>query len=165
VNQKLSELGQIIEKMQLLSEKLLVVLEKQTKAVVATDLEQIEQNAEEYTSLKGAFKNQENKFIEHLKKIIVTAGEDEAEVRLEELKKLYPEAYETIEGWKQKLQAQIQQLKQKHKQLNELLSFALNRNVELMRSIYSMHNQNNTHYSQGGNKEEISSGIAVNKQA
>jgi len=56
------------------------------------------------------------------------------------------------------------QLKKMHQQLDELLEFALSRNTEMMRSIYSIYSRKNTHYSATGGTNEISSGMAVNQE-
>ena len=92
-------------------------------------------------------------------------GAREPEVRLESLKKYYPKQKNLIADWQNVLEMQMNTLKEKQGKLNELLEFAVEKNMQLMHSIYSMHNKKNTRYSSGGTKEEISSGIALNKEA
>lgn len=160
----ISDFVPVVEQLQYLSDQLIELIDNQADAVVASDQEQIEQNAERYTDLMGAFKQQEKDFIKNLRALAGSAQENEANPKLEDLKKLYPESSETITGWKKSLGSKTRKLRHKHQKLNTLLEFALERNAEFMRSIYRLH-QKNTHYSAGGNKEEFSSGIAINKEA
>lgn len=161
----LREVGQLTEGLCHLSQELINVIDKQTKAVVAADEEQIEQNAERYANLKGVFKEQEDKLVNRLQKLVGQRNKEVNDIGLEQLKGAFPESTETIDEWKKKLGKQVRQLKGKHIRLNQLLEFALHRNVELMHSIYGLHNQKNTHYGSDGSKEKVSSGIAINKEA
>ncbi|WP_138430768.1 hypothetical protein [Fodinibius saliphilus] len=160
--EKFSAFGQTVEELEVLSQKLIQTIDNQTKAVIASNDKKIEEFAERYTTLKGSFKEQEKQFIDQLQDM--TPPKDER-LKLEHLKETYPQYGQMIEQWEESLGTHTRLLKRKHKKLNELLEFALNRNVELMHSIYRLHNQKNTHYSSGGGREEIASGMAVNKEA
>ncbi|PAU94598.1 hypothetical protein CK503_07335 [Aliifodinibius salipaludis] len=160
-----TEFGKIIDRLGRLSDDLIEVIDKQIEAVVSSSGEDIEQYVEEYTHLRGVFKEQEHKFIDHLQTMLNNAGISSVEIRLESLKKAYPEKVNTISDWQAKLESQMETLKARHQKLNNLLEFAVEKNMQLMYSIYSLHNKKNTRYSAGGSKEEISSGIALNKEA
>ncbi|MEL7833614.1 hypothetical protein [Fodinibius sp. Rm-B-1B1-1] len=160
-----TEFEDIIDRLGRLSGELVEVIDKQIEAVVSSNEEDIEQHVEEYTHLRGLFKEQEHKFMDHLQSMLNNAGVSSVEIRLEYLKEAYPEATDTIIDWQVTLEKQMAMLKEKHQKLNKLLEFAVEKNMQLMHSIYSLHNKKNTRYSAGGSKEEISSGIALNKEA
>lgn len=160
-----TEFGQIIERLGSLSDDLMEVIDKQIEAVVSSNEEDIEQHVEEYTHLRGVFKEQEHKFMNHLQTMLNNAGVSSVEVRLEHLKEVYPESSDTITDWQMTLEKQMETLKERHQKLNKLLEFAVEKNMQLMHSIYSLHNKKNTRYGESGSKEEISSGIALNKEA
>lgn len=153
-----------IRELQRLSRKLMDVLDKQAKAVISGDKDEIDRYIDKYTNLKGRFKEQEHLFVDHLQSL-VKDSDNADELRLENLKDVFPQSHETIDKWQKNIATQMRDLKQKHQNLNRLLEFAVERNGALMQSIYSLHNEKNTHYSSKGNKEEKSSGIAVNKEA
>ncbi len=161
----LKDFEQIIERLGSLSGDLMEVLEKQIEAVVASNEEDIEQHVEQYTRLRGMFREEEHKFMDQLQVLLNNAGVQRVEIRLEYLKEAYPEVADTITKWQITLEEQMEKLKQKHQKLNNLLEFAVEKNMQLMHSIYSLHDKKNTRYSAGGSKEEISSGIALNKEA
>lgn len=160
-----TEFGKIIDRLGSLSGDLMEVIDKQIEAVVSSNQEDIEQYVEEYTQLRGVFKEQEHKFMNHLQTMLNNAGVSSVEIRLEYLKEAYPESSDTITDWQVTLENKMEALKEKHEKLNEMLEFAVEKNMQLMHSIYSLHNKKNTRYGAGGNKEEISSGIALNKEA
>lgn len=159
------EFENIIDRLIRLSGDLMEVIDKQIEAVVSSNEEDIEQHVEEYARLRGVFKEQEHKFMDQLQVLLNNAGVQRVEIRLEYLKEAYPEAADTITEWQVTLEDQMEKLKQKHQKLNNLLEFAVEKNMQLMHSIYSLHDEKNTRYSAGGSKEEISSGIALNKEA
>ena len=159
------EFRKIIDRLGTLSVDLMEVIDKQIEAVVSSDEENIEQHVEEYTHLRGVFKEQEHKFIDHLQTMLNNAGVSSVEIRLEYLKEAYPESSDIITDWQITLEKQMGALKEKHQKLNNLLEFAVEKNMQLMHSIYSLHNKKNTRYGAEGSKEEISSGIALNKEA
>jgi uncharacterized membrane protein YgaE (UPF0421/DUF939 family) len=160
-----TEFGQIIDRLGSLSDDLMEVIDKQIEAVVSSNEEHIEQHVEQYTQLRGVFKEQEHKFMDQLQILLQNAGMSSVEVRLEYLKDAYPDSEEKISDWQTTLEQQMETLKVKHQKLNDLLEFAVEKNMQLMHSIYSLHNKKNTRYGAEGSKEEISSGIALNKEA
>lgn len=159
-----NEFEDIIRELQRLSRKLMDVLDKQAKAVISGKKDDIERYVEKYTNLKASFKEQEHRFINHLQ-LLVEESDNVDELRLESLKEVFPQSQSIINEWQDDLGKQTRDLKQKHQNLNRLLEFAVEKNVTLIQSIFSLHNEKNIHYSSEGNKEEISSGIAVNKEA
>lgn len=165
VGAPLQDVKAVVENLQELSEKLMTVMDKQTEAVVVANEKHMEKNAERYTTLKAAFKEQEKKFVVMLREMIPPKEGEVEGIGLQQLKKKFPQSKFIIDSWRNALGKQARKLKRKHERLNELIEFALNRNVELMHSIYTLHNQTNTHYSSGGSTEEISSGVAINKEA
>lgn len=160
-----SEFREIIDRLDRLSVDLIEIIDKQIEAVLSSNEEDIVHYVEEYMHLRGVFKDQENKFIDHLQTMLNNAGADSVEIRLEHLKEAYPESEATIEEWQKTLEKKMETLKAKHQKLNNLLEFAVEKNMQMMHSIYSLNNKKNMRYSAGGSKEEISSGIALNKEA
>lgn len=160
----LSALEHIIKELQQVSEQLMKILDKQTDAVVAVNEEQIERNAEKYTDLKKFYQKQEQKFIDELSVLLSADNITREDLRLNKLKKVFPQSSAVIDQWQDMLEKQTRKLKEKHQKLNTLLEFALERNTELIRSIYRMHNREYTQYRPSGDKDNISSGIAINKE-
>lgn len=161
----INEFGGIVRELQQLSVDLLNVIDQQISAVVSSDEAKVEQFLEEYTSLRKDFKEKELEFIHSLQVILNGADINYSGVQLKLLKKVYPNSAEIIEKWQNELEQKTGQLKRKHKKLNKLLEFAITQNRNLMCSIYGLQDQKNTHYGSSGDKEEIYSGIAVNKEA
>ena len=161
----LSELEQKVGRLEGLSDDLITVVDHQIDAVVNSKTEQIEEYVQQYTSLRGVFRDEEQEFINQLRMTLNKGGANKAEVRLESLKECYPQQKDLIADWQDVLEKQMDILKKKQEKLDGLLEFAVEKNMQLMHSIYSMHNKKNTRYSSGGTKEEISSGIALNKEA
>lgn len=165
VRESFQEMGNIIDELEHIAERMLAVMDKQINAIVAAKNEEIEKYTEEYSELRGRFNEQEENFVEQLYQMLDLPAGSEQEVQMDQLKKLFPDAASTIDEWKQLIEEQALKLKRKHNRVVELLDFALNRNTSLMHAIYSLNNRKNTHYSPGGRKEDISSGMAVNKEA
>lgn len=160
-----NEFSEIVRELQQLSVELMNVIDQQISAVVSAEEEEIEQFLEQYTTLRADFKEQELKFIDSLQSMLNAAGIDHTGVQLKYLKEAYPNSADTIEKWQRELEQNMDQLKKKHKKLNKLLEFAMTQNRNLMHSIYGLQDQKNTRYGSSGDKEEISSGIALNKEA
>ena len=160
----LKPLGQIIDTLGELSTKLIEVMDKQIDAVVASNTDQIKKLAEQHINLKGTFRKQEKLFVKELKGQLSQAEVEVSDVKLDALKEAFPEAASIINRWKEGIEEHAIRLKKMHQQLGELLEFALSRNTEMMRSIYSIYNRKNTHYSSTGGTNEVSSGMAVNQE-
>ena len=165
LDEGLEEFGNIIDELSGLSQDLTTIIEKQTEAVISADEEKIERYTQRYTELKGDFEAHEKKFARHLRELLLPAKGGDGEIKLERLKEFWPESKDRIEEWKTSLDQQLTTLKRKHEKLNSLLAFALNQNATMMRSLYGLHNQKNSLYGLSGSKEEISSGMAINKEA
>lgn len=165
VNESFRRVEQTVEDLQGLARQMRVVLDKQIEAIVSADEEKLTKYTEEYTDLRGRYNEREQKFVDQLHHLLEPAGVSSGEVRLERLKSIFSDASSTIDKWKELLRRQARELKEKNERVVELLDFALNRNAELMYAIYSLNNRKNTRYGSGGQKEEISSGMTVNKEA
>ncbi|SHG13864.1 FlgN protein [Fodinibius roseus] len=165
INESFRQIEQKVESLQGLARQMKETLDKQTEAIISADEEKLTIYTEAYTDLKGRYNQQEQKFIDQLHHLLEPAGVSSHEVRLEQLKGIFPNASSTIDKWKEQLRRQARELKRKNERVVELLDFALNRNAELMYAIYSLNNRKSTHYGSGGQKEEISSGMTVNKEA
>ena len=157
--------GKLIDKMGVLLRDLTEVVDRQTEAVISGDEENIERYTERYTELKSDFEVCEKEFAGNLRRLLAPSREEGDKLKLERLKERWPESADTIEEWKTSLDRQLSTLKRKHEMLNRLLEFALGQNANMMRSLYSLHNQKNTMYGMSGSKEEIASGMAINKEA
>ncbi len=160
----LKKFAQIIGTLDTISFKLIEVMDQQIDAVVASDTDRIKQLAEQHIDLKGVFRQQEQLFVKELRGQLVGKGIEADDIKLDALKQSFPDSAALIDQWKAGIQKNAMQLKKMHQQLSELLEFALSRNTEMMRSIYSIYNRKNTHYSATGGTNELSSGMAVNQE-
>lgn len=163
-NNSLQHLSSSIEHLKAVCAALLEIMDQKIRVIISSDLDHLEHLTEELTDQQAIFRKAEEAFIEELKERL---GQDKnpANVRLEMLLKKYPESSETIRQWIDELQTAGRKLEEKHKQLGNLLRFAMSRNVRLMQSIYSKQTQQTTHYNTKGDKQGIISGVAINQQA
>lgn len=161
----LSNVSESVDGLYNTSRQLFLIMEEQVQAIIAADAKRVEKLAEEHADLQGRFRFYENALRNEVRALSAPENEGEPKSGFDELKKRYPESAGKIEEWKALLTENTQRLQKKHKQVVELLDFALERNARMMHSIYSMHNNKNTHYSPTGGKEGVLSGVAVNHEA
>lgn len=162
--EQLSSLSRVVKALDHTGRELIAVMDKQIKAIIASDTKAIGQLSEAYTSLKGKFEKQERVFIDGLGDILLSEERKEEPVKLDHLKSLYPGSTLTVDRWKQLLNENAAQLKRKHDQLTQLLEFALERNAEMMQTIYRLSSEKTTHYNFRGDKNGVVSGIAINQE-
>lgn len=143
-------------------DKILHVLNAQKEAVITSNIQQVEDLTQEHYRLRGNLKKVERAFINELKKMITVKTQDL--VRISTLKQYYPGAEESIDLWRQTLLDKTNLIEKKHQQVINLLEFAMLRNSNMMKTIYALHNEKNTHYSMNGNKANVMNGIAVNQK-
>ena len=160
----LKSLSQTVNVLDMTYSRLIAVMDKQVQAIIASDAEKVEELTEEQSSLQGEYKQNERAFIEELEQAVPGSGAD-AQPSLSRLKEVFPEAAPTIDRWQKQLTENAARLKQKHGQVVQLLEFALVQNANMMYSIYSLHNEKNSHYSQNGDKAAVVSGVAINHKA
>jgi hypothetical protein len=160
----LKGLAMKIENLHNSSTEMLKLMENQVDAIIASDALKIEQLSSTHDSLSVRYKLHEDEFIAELNKILGGPAEGR-KVRLVELKKLFPESAVMIDNWQKLLSDNTMKLQQKNEQILELLEFALSRNAKLMRSLYSLHHEKNTHYAANGNKAGVMTGVAINQEA
>lgn len=161
----LQELGQTVEDLLRSGRKMMTVMNRQTEAIISAREEELEKYTEEYTDLRGSYDSREQQFIAQLCHLLGGDHETLPEIRLGQLKRIFPDASRRIDQWRDQIREQSRLLKRKNEQVAGLLEFALNRNAELMYSIYNLNNRRNTRYGSAGQKEELSPGIAINKEA
>lgn len=164
----LKSLSQTVNVLDMTFSRLMAVMDKQVQAIIASDAEKIEELTEEQSSLQGDYKQYERAFIEELEQAVSGvpgSGADSHQPSLSRLKEIFPEAAPTIARWQKQLTENAARLKQKHGQVVQLLEFALVQNANMMHSIYRLHNEKNSHYSQNGDKAGVVSGVAINHKA
>ncbi|MEX0944428.1 MAG: flagellar export chaperone FlgN [Balneolaceae bacterium] len=159
---KLKIISDKVEKLNSIFTRLLNTMERQVEAIVASDSKKIEVLTEEHSNLSSEYKKAEKEFILELENLF--RKKIKQPLRLSNLKELYPQEADRIEGWRELLTANTQKLQQKHEHVVRLLEFALLRNSSMMRSIYSIQNSKTAHYNLEGNKENKMSGLAVNQE-
>ena len=142
---------------------LLEVMNGQKEALISSDIEQVEHLTEIHSQLSVRFNKQEEQFVHELQKLM--GGEQKTGIRISNLKKYFPEASGVIDSWRNTLVEKTNLIQEKHQHIIQLLEFAMLRNASLMKTIYSIHNEKNTHYSTSGSKENIVSGVALNQKA
>ncbi len=139
------------------------VLINQKEAVIASDVQLVEELTEKHYQLSANLSKVETEFIEELRKN--SSQTDSDDTTISTLKYYYPEAEEIIDNWANSLKYKTENIKQKHQQVIHILEFAMLRNSNLMRTIYAMHSEKNTQYSINGSKSNMMNGIAVNQRA
>ena len=160
----LKRLALKIENLHNSSTEMLQLMDDQVDAIIASDALKIEKLSATHDTLSVRYKLHEDEFIAELTKILggVMPGK---KVKLVELKTMFPESAEMIDNWQNLLSDNTAKLQKKNEQILELLEFALSRNAKLMRSLYSLHHEKNTHYAANGNKAGLMTGVAVNQEA
>lgn len=161
----LKTLSQTVNVLDMTFDRLMTVMDKQVQAIISSEAKKIEELTEEQSSLQGEYKQNERAFIEELEHAVSDVLGPEKQPSLRMLKKMFPEAIAIIDRWQKQLTENANRLKQKHNQVVQLLEFALVRNANMMHSIYSLHNEKNSHYSQNGDKAGVVSGVAINHKA
>lgn len=165
MDQNLEEFESTIIELKQVVRRMIEVVEDQTDAIIAGDDEKIEEQVESYSSLNTEYGELEQEFISQLEYLIPDADIEDHNLKMRELSRLYPEYADMINRWRSTLGALLKKLERKHEGLNNLLEFALRRNVDFMEELFRLNNQSSIHYGSEGDKTEISSGIALNKEA
>ncbi|SMO95838.1 flagellar export chaperone FlgN [Gracilimonas mengyeensis] len=162
----LQVLSETIVSLDKCSNKLIKVMEEQIDAIIASNPSRIEALSDIHSELTLEYKQQEKAFIRELSELLEAEnlGKEQPRMRLMDLKNHYPEYASEIDGWHTLLTKNTQLLQNKHKQIIQLLEFAMEQNARLMHSMYSEHSTKNSRYSANGNRSPISTGVAVNQE-
>ncbi|TVQ66301.1 MAG: hypothetical protein EA360_06675 [Balneolaceae bacterium] len=137
-------------------------MEGQIEAIVSANPQRIEELTEEHSTLSFRYKQLEKDFVLELRDQL--KEEPDLPIRLVSLKTVHPALSEKIDHWRTMLTENTNRLQQKHEHVVRLLEFALLRNSNMMRTIYSVHNSKTSHYTLDGQKENSSSGMAINQE-
>ena len=137
-------------------------MEGQIEAIVSANSHRIEELTEEHSTLSFRYKQLEKDFILELRDQL--KNEPDLPIRLTSLKSIYPSFSDKIDQWRNMLTENTNRLQQKHEHVVRLLEFALLRNSNMMRTIYSVHNNKASHYTLDGQKEHRSTGMAINQE-
>lgn len=141
---------------------LLDVMNAQKEALLASNVEQIEALTEQHSQLSQDLREQETRFVTALHSHFeIEAGSD---IKLSNLKTYFPDLAELIDSWRETLIEKTILLQQKHYQIVQLFEFAMLRNGNMMKTIYSLHNEKNMQYSATGKREHVVSGVAINQR-
>jgi len=159
----LSSLIRIAENLNQTLDELLEVMSDQKAALVSSDVEQVEKLTEAHSLLSVTYHRLEENFVKIMREIL--EGETDEEVRMTGLANVFPEAAIIINTWRKTLVEKTSLLQKKQQHIIDLLEFVMSRNSSMMKTIYSLHNEKNTHYSVTGNKESLVSGVTVNQKA
>lgn len=161
--EQLSALVHIAENLSKTLDELIEVMSAQKGALISSDVGKVEQLTELHSQLSVAYHKEEEKFVRTLQDILHD-GRD-TQIRMTGLTNVFPEAAKLINQWRKTLMEKTHLLQKKQQHIMELLEFVMSRNSSMMKTIYSLHNEKNTHYSVTGNKECITSGVKVNQKA
>lgn len=162
IPQPIQALSEKIELLHSSSNQMIEVMERQIEAIIASNTSQIEELANLHASLTIRYTENEQDFINELNTILST--NKEKGIKLVALKELFPECSSQIEYWQNLLQQNVKKLQTKHRQIVELLEFAMNSNAKMLETLYSKHSEKNTHYSTTGRTTSILPGVAVNQK-
>lgn len=157
----------IAEKVTLLhksSTKMIEVMENQIDAIIASNTAKIEELASMHASLTVKYTENENEFIQELSNILASEKEQSG-IKLVDLKAMFPQFATQIENWQLLLHRNVTKLQEKHRQIIELLEFAMSSNAKMMETLYSKHNEKNAHYSATGARSGMMPGVAINQEA
>jgi len=143
-------------------DELLRVMGSQKEALVTSNIEQVEELTELHSQLSVTYHKQEEKFVNLLRNILDNGNE---EIRVTGLTSIFPDSAKIIKTWRETLLEKTRLLQEKQKHIKDLLDFVMSRNSSMMKTIYSLHNEKNTHYSVTGHKESVVSGIKINQKA
>lgn len=161
----LQRISETVEHLDKASRELMEVMDEQINAIITSDTDKMEKFTEAHTTISRQFKKYEQAFVKELHEAIDPVANEYESPRLVNLKKIFPDSALIIDRWKERLSTNTRQLQRKHEQLLQLLSFAMSRNADVMRSIYSIYNLKNSHYSANGDKTGTVSGVALNQEA
>lgn len=141
------------------------IMTEQLDAVITSDAERVMDLTEKNVELQQHFHKKEQALISELKELMPDGSKSrENRFTLEKLKNQYPECGSHIEEWQQLIGDNVNRLQQQQTQLVQLLDFAQEQNIALMRSVYSMQSGKNLHYRQNGEKSGVAPGMAVNQE-
>lgn len=161
----LQRLADAVDLLDYSSKQLMSLMEEQIEAIIASDTQKIEALTDVHTSLSWHYKKNEKEFINDLSKLLQEITDDENQpVRLLNLRAYYSSWTSQIDSWHQVLSENARKLKQKHKQVTELLEFAMKQNAGMMHNLYSQHNEKNTRYISNGSRSDIATGVAINQE-
>lgn len=158
----LHHIAETVELLNASSTQLIQVMNRQIDAIITSNTAEIEQLSEDHASVSQQFKTHETKFIAELENILGVPKQKT--LRMLDMKKMFPECEVDIDAWHKMLSDNSKTLQRKHEQVMQLLEFAMNQNAKLMHSVYSLHNEKNTHYGANGNRSNIMTGVAVNQE-
>ncbi|HKL18294.1 MAG TPA: hypothetical protein VJ905_04975 [Halalkalibaculum sp.] len=160
----LQKISETVEHLDKTSRELLGVMDEQINAIISSDTGKMEEFTEAHSTIRCQFKKYEKAFVKELHEVIDPVTDELESLRLVNLKKIFPESALLVDHWKELLSRNTRQLQRKHEQLLQLLNFAMSRNTDVMRSIYSIYNLKNSHYSANGDKTGTVSGVALNQE-
>jgi phosphoglucomutase len=153
-----------VEQLHKSSSKMIDLMERQIDAIIASNTSKIEELANLHTTLTLSYTENEQDFINELSSILNNASKKKG-VKLAALKDMFPDYSNEIEYWQNILQDNVLKLQRKHKQIIELLEFAMSSNAKMLETLYSKGSEKNKHYSPTGTSKSIMPGLALNQQA
>ena len=164
-NQSIQRLSDTVELLNNSSKQLMKIMEDQIDAIIASDTMKVDALTEAHTSLSWYYKRHEEQFILELSELIkeVSNGKTE-QVRLVTLKEFFPEWSAEIDQWHKMISDNTRELQRKHKQVLELLEFAMQQNAKLMHRMYSKHSEKDIRYRPTGQHSDVATGVAVNQE-
>ncbi|MAO63655.1 MAG: hypothetical protein CL666_01515 [Balneola sp.] len=164
-NQLFQRLSDTVELLDNSSKQLMKIMEDQIDAIIASDTLKVDALTEAHTSLSWYYKEHEKQFIYELTNLLNEASRGEVEnVRLTTLKEYFPEKHAEVDHWYEVISENTKELQRKHKQVLELLEFAMKQNANLMHRMYSKHSEKDTRYQPSGQRSDVATGVAVNQE-
>ena len=96
----------------------------------------IEELANLHATLTIRYTENEQDFINELSSVLNNVSEKKR-VKLAALKEIFPDFSNEIEYWQNILQDNVMKLQRKHRQIIELLEFAMSSNAKMLETLYS----------------------------
>jgi hypothetical protein len=153
-----------VEQLHVSSSRMIDVMERQIDAIIASNTSKIEELANLHATLTIRYTENEQDFINELSSVLNNVSEKKG-VKLAALKEIFPDFSNEIEYWQNILQDNVMKLQRKHRQIIELLEFAMSSNAKMLETLYSKGSEKNKHYSPTGTSKSIMPGLAINQQA
>lgn len=163
-NRELSRLESSIDRMEGVSDDLLLLMESQSRAVVHSDADGLESLTEKQMELTTRFRNEKEQMEEEVRELLSRRSDPDGDARWSRLMERYPEYLETLQEWRDRLKEKTDRVDRRQKQVFELLAFARNHNERLLKTLFRKQNQEKGSYLKSGQQIDSPSGMTINRE-
>ncbi|MEX1213256.1 MAG: flagellar export chaperone FlgN [Balneolaceae bacterium] len=158
------ELRMSVERMEKLSDDLMLLMESQSRAVVQSDVDQMENVTEQQMELTNRFRREKETMQETVHALLGRHDEPEPDESWSRLMERYPEKRERLQEWRKRLTKTSTQVHRKESQVQELLVFARNHNEHLLKTLFRKQDQEKESYLKSGEQMDSPSGMTINRE-